>query len=94
MLDKAEIKNRLLNIIEKYFAINKEKIVEDTKFSDLGIDKFSTDFVDLLMLIEKNFEIEIGNDNFVNTEKISDIVNLIEVEVAKKEENKINKSQN
>lgn len=87
MLDKAEIKNRLLNIIEKYFAINKEKIVEDTKFSDLGIDKFSTDFVDLLMLIEKNFEIEIGNDNFVNTEKISDIVNLIEVEVAKKEEN-------
>ena len=85
MVEIEKIKGVLLGLIEKNFAINKEIITEETKIEDLDIDKFSTDFVDLLMLIEKEFEINIENDEFINSEKISDLINLIRLAIEKKE---------
>ncbi len=85
-----EIMNDLLDLIEKNFAIDKSNISDDTSIDDLSIDKFSTDFVDLLMLIETRFDVNIDNDEFINVDKISDLINLIKTayEIKKKSSNK------
>lgn len=85
-----EIRNDLLDLIEKNFAIDKSNISDDTSIDDLNIDKFSTDFVDLLMLIETRFDVNIDNDEFINVDKISDLINLIKTayEIKKKSSNK------
>lgn len=85
-----EIRNDLLDLIEKNFAIDKSNISDDTSIDDLSIDKFSTDFVDLLMLIETRFDVNIDNDEFINVDKISDLINLIKTayEIKKKSSNK------
>ena len=77
VLNREEIRNDLFDLIEKNFAIDKKNITGDSTIDSLNIDKFSTDFVDLLMLVENRFGINIDNDEFVNIDKIDDLVNLI-----------------
>jgi acyl carrier protein len=61
-------------ILADYREIDTSEITMETKFEDIGLD--SLDMVDLVMLLEEEFGIEIEIQERVKT--VSDLVSLIE----------------
>lgn len=67
--------NRILSIVGEQFALNADRLSEDTTFEELGADDM--DIADILLAVEGEFEIELG-DAVENVENISDFVDLVE----------------
>ncbi|MFO0090012.1 MAG: acyl carrier protein [bacterium] len=77
MSNKTELLEKLSAIIVEVLVCEKEEVTLEAKIDqDLGAD--SLDKVELIMEIEKQFEISIADDKAESVETVGDIVNLLE----------------
>jgi acyl carrier protein len=68
-------------IMAEQFDIEEDDITTETKIADdLGAD--SLDVVDLLMLIEDEFEVEIPDEEVDNISTVGDLISYIEKNMA------------
>lgn len=73
------------SIVAEHLDIEESKITEDSSFSeDLGADSF--DFVELVMAIEEQFEIEVSDEEAQAITTVKEAIELIDEKVSKKEE--------
>ena len=74
MTSKEEIVSKVKDLISQSLGVSPDEIVPDASFiDDLGAD--SLDIVELVMLIEKEFDIEIPDED---AEKISTVQHAID----------------
>jgi acyl carrier protein len=74
MAQKQEVVAKVKELIAQSLGVSEEEIVPDASFiDDLGAD--SLDIVELVMLIEKEFDIEIPDED---AEKISTVQHAID----------------
>ena len=72
-----EIKTGILDIIEDKLVIDKSSIEDDSVLtSDLGAD--SLDSVELVMELEKKFDISISDDVAMKVVTVNDMIELVE----------------
>ena len=61
-MEKSEMKEKLIKIIEENLGVNVDSVQDDAHFvDDLGAD--SLDTVELVMEIEESFDIEIPDED-------------------------------
>lgn len=71
------IENQVKDIIAKHLKIEKNQIKRDSEFiKDLGAD--SLDFVEIVVMIEEKYGLNITDDELNSLKKVSDVVNLVE----------------
>ena len=71
------ISDKVKDIIVKQLGVNVDEVTEDASFiDDLGAD--SLDTVELVMELEKEFGIEIPDDDANNIRSVGDAVKYIE----------------
>jgi acyl carrier protein len=76
------IADKVKNIIVKQLGVNVDEVTEDASFiDDLGAD--SLDTVELVMELEKEFGIEIPDDDANNIRSVGDAVKYIEEKAGK-----------
>lgn len=77
-MDRNEIKSQLMDVFESIGWIDMEKAVnEDSRLDDdLGFD--SLDKIEVCMQIEKDFGIEIHDDEMDRIKTVGDVVNLLD----------------
>ena len=74
MAQKEEVVSKIKELIKNSLGVKEEEITPDSSFiDDLGAD--SLDIVELVMLIEKEFDIEIPDED---AEKISTVQDAID----------------
>lgn len=71
------VENRVMSLVNK-LLLNKQSLNKETNFKDLGFD--SLDSIELLMETEKEFNIQIKDEDWENVETIQDVINLIPIE--------------
>lgn len=76
VLDHSEIVRRTKDLIAESLGVNESEVVDDASFiDDLGAD--SLDIVELVMAIEKEFNIEIPDEEAEKIATVGDAVNYI-----------------
>jgi len=65
----------LLTFFRYQFGVNREKITANTSFKDLGAD--SLDTVELIMELEKEFDINIPDDEAEKIQTVADAIRAI-----------------
>jgi len=74
MATKADVHSKVVDLICQNLGVSADEIVPDASFiDDLGAD--SLDIVELVMLIEREFDIEIPDED---AEKISTVQDAID----------------
>lgn len=68
------VENRVMSLVNK-LLLNKQSLTKETNFKDLGFD--SLDCIELLMETEKEFNIQIKNEDWEKVETIQDVINII-----------------
>lgn len=77
----SEIANRVTDIITDKLGLDKEQVTENASFTtDLGAD--SLDTVELIMEFEKEFNLEIPDEDAQNIKTVKDAVDYIEAHQA------------
>ncbi|MCM1036074.1 MAG: acyl carrier protein [Bacteroides sp.] len=77
----SEIANRVTDIITDKLGLDKEQVTETASFTtDLGAD--SLDTVELIMEFEKEFNLEIPDEDAQNIKTVKDAVDYIEAHQA------------
>lgn len=76
-MNKTEIKRTVILLIDNFS--NKKNKSEETTIDALAFD--SLDFVELLIDLEKEFNIHIKDDEFEKVQTIGDIIKLVEKEL-------------
>jgi acyl carrier protein len=72
----SAIEEKIIEIIMEQLDVVKEECVPEASFiDDLGAD--SLDIVELIMAMEENFGIEIGDDELKKIRTIQDVINFI-----------------
>lgn len=75
-----EITNKLLDIIAQNLDVNRDEVVPSADFvHDLNAD--SLDIVELVMAIEKEFDLEIPDDEAEKIRKVQDAIDYIAAHV-------------
>ena len=77
MLNRDEIFLRLRPLITKIMGVPADKVQPDTAFID-DLDVASLDLVELVMEIEKNFNVDIPEDQIDKIVRVKDAVSFIE----------------
>jgi len=63
-MQEREIVSKTNHVFEEFFEIEKDRLVPEANiFEDLGLD--SLDIVDLIVALQKNFEVKIRQDERV-----------------------------
>ena len=71
------VADKVKEIIVKQLGVNADEVTEDASFiDDLGAD--SLDTVELVMELEKEFEMEIPDDDANNIRSVGDAIRYIE----------------
>jgi len=74
MATNGDVKSKVIDLISQNLGVSTDEIVPDASFiDDLGAD--SLDIVELVMLIEREFDIEIPDED---AEKISTVQDAID----------------
>ena len=78
----ADIGSKVKDIIEKELGVEREKLTNEASFiEDLGAD--SLDIVELVMEFEKEFNIDIPDEDAEKIRTVGDSVSYIESKVGK-----------
>ena len=78
----ADNTNKVKDIIEKELGVEREKLTPDASFiEDLGAD--SLDIVELVMEFEKEFNIDIPDEDAEKLRTVGDAIAYLEQSVAK-----------
>ena len=73
----ADVKEKVVSIIVEKLGVNPEDVVETASFTnDLGAD--SLDTVELIMEFEKNFNVQIPDDQAEKISTVGDVLKYIE----------------
>ena len=81
MTDRAQIQEKVINIVVEQLGVKKEEIQENSSFvSDLGADSLA--LVEIVMAMEEEFNIEISEEETENIEKVIDAVTMLENKLA------------
>lgn len=76
-MDRIEIEERVKNFLVEELEIEEENIYPDAKLKeDMGID--SLDFVDIVVIVEKNFGFKIKAEEMVGVDTYSKFCDYIE----------------
>ena len=76
-MDRIEIEERVKNFLIEEVEIEEENIFPDAKLKDdMGID--SLDFVDIVVIVEKNFGFKIKAEEMVGVDTYSKFCDYIE----------------
>ena len=76
-MDRIEIEERVKNFLIEELEIEEENIFPDAKLKDdMGID--SLDFVDIVVIVEKNFGFKIKAEEMVGVDTYSKFCDHIE----------------
>jgi acyl carrier protein len=77
MMKREEIEEKVNNFLIEELEIEESKINRDaTLKDDLGID--SLDFVDIVVVVEKNFGFKIKPEEMINVRTLNDFYDYIE----------------
>ena len=77
IMDRIEIEERVKNFLIEELEIEEENIFPDAKLKDdMGID--SLDFVDIVVIVEKNFGFKIKAEEMVGVDTYSKFCDYIE----------------
>jgi acyl carrier protein len=80
-MQKEEIISKINNFLIEEFEIEPTQLVPDASLKDtLGID--SLDFVDLIVIIEKNFGFKVKGEDFVDVKTLQNFYDYIISKVA------------
>jgi len=80
-MTRTEIEEKVKAFLIDDLEIDEEKIADDAKLKDdLGID--SLDFVDIVVIVEKNFGFKIKPEEMVGVITLSQFCDYIESKVA------------
>lgn len=77
---EEHILTKLAEIFSKDFGIEKERVCPEGKLND-DFDLDSLDRVELLMMCEEEFEIEIPDDDAIKFTTIADVISYIDRKV-------------
>jgi len=73
---KEEVVSKIKDLIKNSLGVNEDEITPDSSFiDDLGAD--SLDIVELVMLIEKDFDIEIPDEDAEKIGTVQDAIDYI-----------------
>ena len=79
-MSTEEILNKINEILVDEFEVDAEVITPDANLKDtLGLD--SLDYVDLVVTIESNFGVKLGEADFVGIATFQDFYNLLEAKL-------------
>jgi len=79
---KEDIFAKVNEFLVEEFEIDKNSITPEAHLiNDLGIE--SLDFVDIVVIIEKDFGFKVKREDMVNVRTVSDLCNYIEEHVTK-----------
>ena len=76
----SEIAERVKKIVVEHLGVEKSKVVPDASFID-DLDADSLDTVELVMLLEEEFNIEIADDVAEKITTVGDVIKHIEKSV-------------
>ena len=70
------MENKILKIVSRHLSINEDDISLDSDLiNDLGAD--SLDGVELVMILESEFDIEISDDEISDIKTVQDIIDTV-----------------
>jgi acyl carrier protein len=79
-MERKEIEEKVRNFLIEDLEIDEEKIVDDAKLKDdMGID--SLDFVDIVVIVERNFGFKIKPEEMVGVTTLKQFCDYIESKV-------------
>ena len=79
-MTRTEIEEKVKNFLIEDLEIDEDKIFEDAKLKDdMGID--SLDFVDIVVIVEKNFGFKIKPEEMVDVTTLKQFCDYIESKV-------------
>lgn len=81
-MNRQDIINTILKIMKSRMTHNYAGIEEETKFEDLGFD--SLDMLEVIMLIEDEFNISIPLNEAQVMRKVSDLIDFVFSKVVSK----------
>lgn len=82
-MKRSEIEEKVKAFLIEDLEIDEEKIVEDAQLKeDIGID--SLDFVDIVVIVEKNFGFKIKPEEMAGVKTLKDFHDYIESKVGDK----------
>lgn len=75
-MDRAEVTQKVVDIVAKQLDVSKEKIHPETSFiSDLGAD--SLDIVELVMEFEEAFDVQIQDEDAEKIKTVGEAIDYI-----------------
>lgn len=79
-MTKEEIVEKVNAFLIEEFEIEEGKIAPDANFKDdLGLE--SLDFVDIVVIIERDFGFKVKSEEMIHIRQLSDLYNYIEKQV-------------
>ena len=79
------VEERVIEIVANQLGVDKEKVTRDSAFvNDLGAD--SLDFVELVMELEEEFNIDIPEDALDSIETVGQVIDFIQEAIAEDKE--------
>ncbi len=79
-MNRNEIENKVRNFLIEDLEVDEDKIFPDARLKeDVGID--SLDFVDIIVIVEKNFGFKIKPEEMAGVNTLKDFYNYIEKKV-------------
>lgn len=82
-MDKAEIIETINGFLVEEFEVDGDTIAPEANLKDtLGLD--SLDYVDLVVTVEMNFKVKLGEADFVGIATFQDFYDLIENKIIAK----------
>lgn len=79
-MNRTEIENKVRDFLIEDLEVDEEKIYPDARLKeDVGID--SLDFVDIVVIVEKNFGFKIKPEDMAGVATLNDFYSYIESKV-------------
>lgn len=79
-MERSELEKKVIDFMIEDLEIDEGKITPDAKLKDdLGID--SLDFVDIVVIVEKNFGFKIKHEEMVGVDTFSKFCDYIETKI-------------
>jgi acyl carrier protein len=79
-MDRIEIENKVRNFLIEDLEVDEERIYSEARLKeDVGID--SLDFVDIVVIVEKNFGFKIKPEEMAGVVTLKDFYDYIEKKV-------------
>lgn len=75
MTDKSNVSERLIQLIAENTKLSSEDITADLNLENSGLDSFAR--VELILVIEEAFDIELSDSESANVQTVQDITDLI-----------------